>query len=98
FQEMVENDRPVSVTFQKDFPTMLHETLANLKLRRGDPKVIDSLQQVIALVEDELRKAHDNDLLDDFTYAFLFNQDAIKNEMIHVKHPLLKNPFNKTYK
>jgi len=98
FEERIKDDKVENVAFTPDSVTMLHETLDGLIRDGGDPQVIAMLQELTGLVDDELTKAWQAGLLDDFTYDYLFHPDRIRNELVHVKHPLLKEPFIQEYK
>lgn len=98
FYELIENDHVVKVAFKSDDVTMMQETLDQLKQHNGDPQVIQQMEQLVSLVNDDLKQAWANGQLDDFTYDYFFNQAPIQNEIIHAKHPLLKDPFIQVYK
>jgi len=98
FQEQIVDDQVLQVSFSLDAVTMLHETLDGLIRDGGDPEVIAMLEDLTDLVDEELTKAWDAGLLDDFTYFYFFDQSQIQNELVHVKHPLLKDPFIQEYK
>jgi len=98
FEEQIVGDEVQQVSFSPDAVTMLHETLDGLIRDGGDPEVIALLEDLTALVDEELTNAWDAGLLDDFTYFYFFDQSQIQNELVHVKHPLLKDPFIQEYK
>jgi hypothetical protein len=56
------------------------------------------LEDLVAMINEDLRLSYEAGLLDEFTYSLFFNPGPIRNELIHVVHPLMKDPYNKIYK
>lgn len=98
FFEFIENDKVTDVGYSKDSITMMHEALMNLKLYGGDPEVIEGLYELVNLIDEKLRQAWEDGFLEDFSYYYFFNQGPVKNEIIHSRHPLLKDPHIQDFK
>lgn len=98
FEEWIDDDAVRFTSFLFQAHTMIHETLTQLQENGGDPEVIAMLEDLVALINEDLQLSYEAGLLDEFSYSLFFNTGPIRNELIHVVHPLMKDPYNKIYK
>jgi hypothetical protein len=98
FYEVILNDKLSDVFFIQTEPTFLHGALKQLVANGGNPRDIRFWDETVTLMDEEVQKAWEAGTLDDFTYAYLYDKTQIRNEWIHVIHPLLKDPYNQIYK
>lgn len=98
FLEHIENDEVKEISFTIDAVTMLHEAIEEMKIHYENQLFIDFWEEIVAVVDDKLQSAVEGGQLDDFTYHYLFDQGPIRNELVHLYHPLMKYPRAKEYK
>lgn len=98
FYELIINDQVSHIMIPAHFSTMMHETLFELQSVGQDQQAIRQINWLVQTIDREVGRAWQAGLLDNFTLAYLYDQAPIYNEMIHVTHPLLRDPFNQIYK
>lgn len=75
FYELTQDGQLINRSVEYRDPSVLHETLKQMKLNGENPLIIQALQDMINLIDDHLESAFQNGVLDECSYAYIYRRD-----------------------